>query len=393
MLPYNRLTIDLSAIRKNLTVLRDLLPKTGRIMPMMKASAYGTNAPKLIAHLKKWGLSIVGVSHVAEGVFLREQGCNLSIFAIHAAAFEIPYIVENDLEVAVSDFAFCQQLDVQATLMKKKIKVHLHVNTGMHRFGCHHEKALELAIKISRLQNIELEGLMTHFVAAESSCFDDYSQDQITCFTNVYETLKKEGIDPPWVHGSNSAALLRFNLPFCNMARVGLATFGIYTTEEEKKGAALYPALTLKSCVIDLNECPEGSSVGYARTYIVKKGIEKIAILPIGYHDGIGLKYSGKGYCLIQGTQAPYVGRICMDFMMINVSNVEGVTIGDDALIFGKDQKGHELSVEQVAEFAKTNVRELLVSLGPRVERVFLEETTHLHDRLEKKFQQQVLQV
>lgn len=394
MLPYNRLTIDLSAIRKNLSLLHDLIPqKQGRIMPMMKASAYGTNALELIPHLKKWGVNIVGVSHVPEGVFLRQKGCDLAIFVIHAASFEIPYIVHHNLEVAVSDLAFCERLNQEAASMKKKIKVHLHVNTGMQRFGCHHEKALELALKISKMQNIELEGLMTHFVAAESSCFDDYSKDQIACFTNVYESLKKVGINPPWIHGSNSAAILRFNLPFCNMARVGLATFGIYTTEEEKQSVSLFPALSLHSCIIDINECPEGSTVGYARSYVVKKGIEKIAILPIGYHDGISLKYSGKGYCLIKGSKAPYVGRICMDFMMVNVSEIEGINIGDQALIFGKDQLGNTLAVEEVAGFAKTNVRELLVSLGPRVERVFLEETTHLHEKLEKKFQQQALEV
>lgn len=379
---YNRLTIDLNAIRKNLQQIQSTLPPEGKIMPMIKAQAYGTNAAALLPFLKQWGIEIVGVSHVQEAIALRQKGCDLAIFAIHAATFELALVVQHDIEVAISDLLTCRLLQQEAAKAGKKIKVHLHVNTGMHRFGCCPSQALFLAQSIQQASALELVGIMTHFVAAENQTFDSYTFSQIALFQKTLETLKKEGISPPWVHSSNSAGVLRFAQPCCNMVRVGLATFGIYSSQEEKKELTLENALTLESTIIAINECPSGESVGYLRSYVAQKSSERIAILPIGYHDGLHLKYSGKGHVLIHGKKAPYVGRICMDFMMINVSDIEA-QVGDVVLVFGKDSQGHTLEVEQVADFAKTNVRELLVSLGPRIERHFT--TTDLHGLVENK--------
>lgn len=371
MYAYNHLHIDLASIKKNLESLQNLLPKRGRIMPMIKANAHGTDAHVLSNHFKKWGIPIVGVSHVNEAVGLRENGCDLAIFAIHAAPFEVAAVVHHDIEVAVSEEAFCRLLNDEALKQGEKIKVHLDINTGLHRFGCRPKAALALAQVILSLPGLILEGVMTHFAAAEDPEFNDFTLQQVDFFKKVITELNNAHINPPWIHGANSAALLRQLLPFCNMVRIGIATFGFYSSETEEKLLPLYPALSLESKITALSTCNKGESVGYLRNFIATRDKTRIAILPIGYHDGIHLQYSGKGFVLIHGKKAPYIGRICMDFMMCDVTDIPEAEIGASALLFGKDREGNTLPLELFASWGNGNVREVLVSIGPRVARSF----------------------
>jgi alanine racemase len=386
MQTYNCLKIDLSAVRYNLESVRSKLPPKGRVMPMVKASAYGTEAYEMAKYFEQWGIEIVGVSHVAEGKLLRDKGCTLSIFTIFVAPFEVQAAVAYDLEVSVSDLSLCLALNEEALKLGKQVKVHLAIDTGMRRFGCRADEALPLALEISKLPGLIFEGVMTHFVGAENTTFDTLSSQQIETFRNVLCDLQEHSIKPHWIHAANSAASLRFSLPFCNMARVGAATFGLYSSEAEKKEMHLRPALTLESCVVAINECHQGEALGYSQSYIVKRKTERIAILPLGYHDGFHIHTSDKGYVLIQGKKAPFVGRICMDFMMVDITEIPECKVGDPVILFGKG-----LPIEELAAKVGTNVRELVACLGPRIARVFIPEPIALRSLYKSEAQASAL--
>lgn len=368
MLNYNRLTINLAAVFHNLTLIKQHLPSTTRIMPMVKASAYGTDAWQLSSFFSSCGIDIVGVSHVDEALFLRQKGITTPLFVIGSEPDQAKEIVSHDLEVGLSDTTLLEALVIECQKQNKSVKVHLHVDTGMKRFGCSPEEARVLAKRINAEKNIVFEGLMTHFIAAESSKYDSFSKKQIKLFEKITHSLKKENLHPKWIHAQNSAAAFRFTLPFCNMVRTGLAPLGYL----EVKTPSLEPALTLESTILGINFCKKRDSVGYNKGYVVKKDKERIAIIPIGYHDGLRINFSGKGYALVHGLKAPFVGRICMDFMMINITDIPQAKIGDKVLLFGKDHLGNNLPLEVFASFVKTNVREVISTLGPRIARVFV---------------------
>lgn len=373
----NRLTIDLAAASKNLQAIQNLVGEKTTLMPMVKASAYGTDASRMVHYLEEsLGMALFGLSHVSEGIFLRKAGVKSDLFIISVIPNEIPAIVKYDLSVSISDLKMVRLIASEAALQGKRAALHLHIDTGMKRFGCLPEEALAIAKEIVATPSLELVGVMTHFVASNNSLFDSRTENQIETFKMVVERLKQEGITPRFVHAANTAGALRFALPFCNLARIGIGIFGLYSSTEEREKISYSPALTLESSIASIHICKQGETVGYVPGYTVVQAEERVAVVSIGYHDGIHLPYSEKGYVLIRGKRAPLIGRICMDFLMVNVSEVEEAEVGDTVLLFGK-----ELPAETFASFAKTNVRELIACLGPRVARHFVFPPTFKRER------------
>ena len=243
----------------------------------------------------------------------------------------------------------------------------------MSRFGCQPHDALELAEAIKHSPHLELEGLMTHLSALEDLTQDAFSLLQVETFQKVRVELEKKGHRPPWIHVSNSAGLLRFPEINENMVRLGLSIFGLHPSMETFS-LPLKPAVSLQSKIVGINTCIKGASVSYGRSYIVEREEAKIAVLPIGYYDGLHRHYSGKGHVVIRGQKAPMVGKICMDYMMVDVTDVEGVAVGDPVLIFGSDEFGHVATPEAFSAQSHGDIHELVTCLGPRIPRIFIEE-------------------
>jgi len=376
---YNRLTIDLAAVRYNYDLILNRFPTKVRMMPMVKASSYGTDSFHMAEFFHKaCGADIVGVSHVSEGVYLREKGFQLPIFVICAPFFDAETIVRYDLEPTVDSLETCVALSREAQRQNRSIKVHIHLDTGMQRFGCRIEEALQLALHLQHLPGLILEGVLTHFVGAESEQFDSLSSSQYLQFELLLKKLKEKNIFPQWIHIANSSGALRFHFQPCNMVRVGAAVLGLYSSEIERSTLSLRPALSLRSLIVGINKCQKGETVGYSQAYKATREKEIIAIIPIGYHDGLHLQYSGRGYVLIHGKKAPFVSRICMDFMMVNITDIPEAKIGDEVVIFGKDAYGNHLLPETVASWANTNVRELIACLGNRIERAYTHSTSRI---------------
>lgn len=373
-LTNNQCLINLAAVQSNITTLRKALPPKTRVMAVVKALAYGTDDVRMSKFLSTCGIEILGVSYVDEGVALKRAGVQQAIFAINAAPYEATKVAKWELEVGVSDKELIEALGEQALQLNKQLKVHLHINTGMGRFGCRPEEALELAQFIGQFPHLTLDGVMTHFASAEDPSQDAFTREQIRLFDNSIATLKAHGIEPKWIHAGNSATALRFKLPQYNMVRVGLAIYGLYSSEASKKALDLRLALSLTSRIVGINICKKGETVSYGRSYKVERDMQKIAVLPIGYFDGLHRNYSGKCHVLIRGRKAPMVGKICMDYMMVDVTDIPEVDVGDNVLIFGEDEFGQYLSPEELASSGDSIVHELVTCLGPRIQRVFVYE-------------------
>jgi Alr-MurF fusion protein len=374
----NQCIINLAAIRDNIATIRNRIAPRTRVMVIVKALAYGTDAVRMSKFLATCGIDILGVSYVDEGVVLKRAGVTQTIFVINAATYEAAKVVKWNLEVGVSDKTLIEALASEASRQNKVIKVHLHVDTGMSRFGCRPEEALALAKLVLDCPSLKLEGVMTHFASADNPHDDPFTNEQVRCFENVIAELKENSIEPTWIHASNSSGVTRFQFTQFNMVRIGLAVFGLYSSEASRKSLELRMALSLISRIVGINICKAGETISYGRSYRVNRDQQKIAVLPIGYFDGLHRNYSGKGHVIIRGFKAPMVGKICMDFMMVDVTDIPNVTVGDSVLIFGEDEYGHYLSPEDLANRGDSIVHELITCLGPRIQRIFVHEEAQM---------------
>lgn len=373
-LANNQCMINLAAIQANLNLIRKRLPDNTRIMVMVKALAYGTDDIRMAKFLNSCGIDILGVSYVEEGVALKRAGVHQAIFSINAAPYEAAKVVKWEIEVGVSDHQLIAALEQEAALYEKRVKVHLHINTGMGRFGCRPEEACSLAARIVSSPFLVLEGVMTHFACADDPLEDEFTLKQVALFDQAVQEMKTKGIEARWNHAANSSGALRFHLPQYNMVRLGLAVYGLYASEDARDHLDLRLALSLTSRIVGINICKKGETVSYGRRYQVSRELQKIAVLPIGYFDGLHRHYSGKAHVLIHGQEAPMVGNICMDNMMVDVTDIPHIEVGDKVLIFGEDEFGYYLSPEDFAASGGSIVHELITCLGPRIPRIFVYE-------------------
>lgn len=373
----NQCIINLAAIAENIQTIRTKIPSHTRCMVIVKALAYGTDQVRMAKFLETCDIHILGVSYVDEGVALKRAGVNQSIFVINAAIYEARKVVNWELEIGVSDQALIKAVAEEAKNQNKIIKVHLHINTGMSRFGCRPEEALELAKLIQQSPSLYLEGLMTHFACADDPKQDPFTLTQAERFDRVIAELKSHNISPPWYHAANSSGTIRFNFTQFNMVRIGLAVYGLHSSQATKEAIELRLALSLISRIVGINICKQGETISYGRSYSVQRETQNIAVLPIGYFDGLHRNYSDRGIVIVRGQKAPMVGKICMDFMMVDVTDIPNAAPGDSVLIFGEDEYGHYLSPEELAAKGDSIIHELITCLGPRIQRIFVYEEAH----------------
>jgi alanine racemase/UDP-N-acetylmuramoyl-tripeptide--D-alanyl-D-alanine ligase len=364
--------INLAAIRSNIELIRAQLKGNARIMVMVKALAYGTDDIRISHFLHTCGIDILGVSYVDEGVAMRKMGVRQSIFTINASENEMKKAAGWNIEVGVSSHPQIIAAIEAAKERNTILKIHLHVDTGMKRFGCSPVEALPLARAIDRSPYLKLEGIFTHFSVADDPSQDTFTIEQAHSLTTTIASLESQGISPTYRHACNSAAAIRFSFDQFNMVRIGLAAYGFHTSEATLSLLELRPALSLISRIVGFNDGAMGDTVSYGRTHVIKHLKARLAVLPIGYYDGIHRAYSEKGTVLIRGKPAPMVGRICMDYMMVDVTTIPEASVGDHALLFGEDECGAYLPPEKLAASGGSIVHELMTCLGPRVQRLFI---------------------
>jgi alanine racemase len=277
--------------------------------------------------------------------------------------------VSHDLDQCVSDLAQAEFLSKAAVRSQREVRIHLKIDTGMGRVGIPPGEACRAVARIGRLPCLRLAGLMTHFADAEA---DDlgYAREQLRQFGAVIEELRGAGIRPAICHAANSAALLGIPEARFDLVRPGIMLYGCHPRGRAAAGdPPLQPAMRLRTEVSHLKDVVKGSSISYARTFVAPADM-RVATLPIGYADGVGRLLSNRGRVLLRGKRIPIIGRVCMDMLMLDVSNVPEARVGDEAVLIGR-QGGEEITADEFAAWQDTISYEALCRIGARVPRVY----------------------
>lgn len=363
--------IDMEAIKHNYHQIRKNVSKDTEIMPVVKADAYGHGSTEIARLLQNEGAKRFAVAIVKEGAELRQAGITSPILVLgYTPSADIEGLICNDLTPTVFSYEMAKEIAAIAQKLNKVVHIHIKVDTGMGRIGfLPTQQSLKEIIKIAELKYLKIEGIFTHFAAADEQD-DTYTKQQWNTFINFVNDLRKAGILIPIVHAANSAAIINHEYTHCNMVRPGIILYGYYPSDYlQGKKLDLRPAMTLKSQVVHVKELPAGCYISYGRKYCTPK-TTKIATIPIGYADGYSRRLTNKGRVLIHGQYAKITGTVCMDQFMVDVSHIENVSAGDEVVLFGR-QEGSCISVEEIAEISGTISYEVVCMIGKRVPRVY----------------------
>jgi alanine racemase len=366
--------VNLDAIRHNLSEIKSKLTDDTKLMAIIKADAYGHGAVPLAKAIGNSGkIDCYGVAIIEEAVELREAGINKPILILGFTPEEqYDLVVAYDVAQTIFQYDMAKALSQEAKHQKKITKLHIKIDTGMSRIGFSDTKeSVEEIKRIAALDNLEIEGLYSHFARADEK--DKTSTEkQLSRYIEFVDLLEKENIHIPVKHIANSAGIIEFPQSYYNMVRCGIATYGIYPSDMvNKEEIKLIPAMELKTHVIFVKDVEPGVGVSYGATYVTDK-LTRIATIPIGYADGYSRNLSNHGKVIIHGQYAPVVGRICMDQFMVDVSNINGVKQGDLVTLLGRDGDAY-ISAEELAEGSHSFAYELVCTVGKRIPRVYSE--------------------
>lgn len=356
-----------SALQSNVRTLKKLLPETCELMPAVKANAYGHGAALMAKELNRMGIHSFCVACVSEGVELRQHGVKGEILILgytHPEDFSLLH--RYRLTQTVIDFPYAVLLN----RCGKRLHVHVGIDTGMHRLGERSENIQELC-SIFQMKNLIIDGLFTHLCAADSSGKQEraFTDLQAQAFYHVACELKRLGYSCPKLHLQSSYGVFNYPELAEDYARVGIALYGVLSTGEDTQnlGNALLPVLSLKARIATVRTLYDGECVGYGMQFTAAHDM-KIATLSIGYADGLPRALSNGGAVLINGCEAPIIGRICMDQTIVDVTDIPGVRPGDIAVLIGRSGD-REISVCDLAARTGTITNEILSRLGARLER------------------------
>lgn len=360
--------IDLAALEHNYRHLLSRVHAGTKALAVLKADAYGHGAVICARKLEELGVSMIGVGDSREALELRAAGISAPILILGAIVEgEMRAVVEYDVASCIHSAQRASLLSKVAKALGKRARVHLKVDTGMGRLGVRPEIARELAGSIARDPSLELEGLCTHYGSAASPV-PFHTSEQLTTFVRLIEEIRADGIRPPLVHASNSAAVFSTLSEHFTMVRVGLGLFGLNPGNLPVGTSPIRPVLSLRTQVVFLKDLPAASPVGYNRTHVTKRAT-RIAIVPFGYSDGYPYALSNRAYVLIRGERAPIVGAVSMDYTTIDVTEIPDVTVGEEVTVIGASGK-RRIGAEDLARTIGTIPYEITARLGRRVARV-----------------------
>ena len=363
---YNIAEIDLKALQNNIKIIRSM---TGNIklLTIVKANAYGHGIIDMSRQLEKLNVDVLGVATVEEGVKIREAGIKMPIIVLFQHfKNEAEDVCRYDLTPIISNDKCLDNYDKFLKKYNKKLKLHIKVDTGLNRMGAKPKDVLNLAKKVLSYDTLEIEGINTHYAASDT--FDtvskEFTENQIRVFNDVLNNLKTNGIKINNAHTANSAALLYYKNAYFDMVRAGIVVYG-YT--EKLHDFGFKPILNLKSKVILTRKIKAGETVSYGMTWKANRDTN-IAVIPIGYADGLSRKLSNNWEVKINGKYYPIIGKICMDIIIADIGNSDDVREEDEVLIFGDDER---INANTMAKKIESISHEVLVRIGERVKRVY----------------------
>lgn len=362
--------IDLDALVHNFDIIKK--EATGaKLMAVVKADAYGHSARIVAPILEQHGADAFAVSNIEEAITLRGCGITRPILILgYTPVSMAAQLYLNDISQCVYSPEYAAALSKRACADGVKVKVHIKLDTGMSRLGfdCRDEKlsGIEEAVTAARLKGFVFEGIFTHFAVSDrtETSEDGFTDKQYSRFCTAAERFEKAGLRPKYRHCCNSAAFCLDSDKHFDMCRPGIILYGLTPSSDLKLKEAFVPVMTVKSVVSMVKTIKKGDTVSYGRTFTAEKEM-KIATVTAGYADGYPRLLSNKGYVLINGKRANIIGRVCMDQMSVDISDIEDVKQGDEVILFGKT-----LPVEELADMCGTITYEIICGISPRVPRI-----------------------
>lgn len=369
--------VDLDAVRYNMEQMHKHLSPGTKMMGVIKTDGYGHGAVPIGRELEALSyVSGYAVATAEEAFTLREAGLKKPILIL---GYTFPYsyeeLIRRGIRPAVFRMDSVEALADCARRIGQEAHVHIKVDTGMSRVGIMpDEDGLFFVEQLIHTEGIAVEGIFTHFARADETDKGP-AREQLSRFLDFVEQIEKRlGYAIPVKHCSNSAGILELPEANLNMVRAGITIYGLWPSEEvSREVISLRPVLSLKSHVVYIKEVGAGVPVSYGGTYVTERKT-LIATIPVGYGDGYPRSLSGKGYVLIRGKRAPILGRVCMDQFMVDVSQIPGVSQGDEVTLIGKDKEA-EITMEQLGALSGRFNYELACNLGERIPRIYLNAT------------------
>jgi len=365
--------VDLDALSHNIDDMKTNMPKDCGIMAVLKSNAYGHGAKPIAERLYTLGVNFFAVACLAEAIELREVVPYADILILGYTSHKFAqYLNENNFIQSVFDVKQAKALESSGY----KIRIHIAIDTGMHRYGFDPEDMSDIE-SVFQFDNLKVEGTATHFASADSLIDDDvkFTKGQMDKFMEVVNALRGKGIDAGKLHAQSSYAIYNHPDMKCDYVRPGIMLYGVQSQNDETKiKTNLKPILSVKAIVSQVRWIKAGETVSYSRVYTTEEPIKLVSVA-IGYADGIPRHMTGKdgvgGMCIINGCKLPIVGRVCMDTLLVDATELENVEAGDVATLIGRD--GDEvIHCEEVAEVSGTITNDILSRLGIRLPRIYV---------------------
>lgn len=362
--------IDKKAIAHNYHVFRNLIDKKCKLLAVVKSNAYGHNLMEFAKEQEKLGADFLGVDSVVEAITLRKDGIKIPILVLGYTLPEmILEAVNKNISITVSNFETLSSV----IKSKLKIKIHIKVDTGMSRHGFLESDIKEVLNKLKNNKNIVVEGLFTHFSMAKNPSFPTHTNSQIEKFEKWRDAFMKAGYKPI-CHASATSGTLLYPKAHFDMVRIGISLYGIWPSKESEAymgdKISLKPVLSWKTIIAEIKKLPKGSKVGYDCTEVLKKD-STIAVCPIGYWHGYPRALSSIGKVLINGEKAKILGRVCMDIVMVDVTHIKNIKVGDEVVLIGKSGT-QEISADDISTLLDSSSYELLTRINPLIKRVYV---------------------
>lgn len=369
--------ISLDNLNHNYHALRERLPSGCRFLGVVKADAYGHGAVPIGRHLTELGAEYLAVSNIEEAVQLRRGGLRGPILILgYTPPFYAEDLAAMNLRQEVHSLEYARRLNERLSGTKRRIRVHIKLDTGMSRLGFFaygREQTLEELHEIASMEHLSVEGVFTHFPVADSVDAADanFTRTQFERFTAMIDAMKAVGIEPELRHCCNSGASILYPEYALDMIRPGIATYGILPSQDLRGMIDLRPVMQLRTTIFQIRDFAENITVSYGRTYTTEEPT-RIAVVGIGYADGLSRGFSNNISFLLHGKRVPQIGRICMDMCMVDISKVPDAKVGDAVTVFGQDG-GDSIEVDSLAGRMGTIPYEILCGINKRIPRIYLD--------------------
>lgn len=370
---FTKLAYNLDHIKKHLQ--RKSLHKRIKICGVVKANAYGHGIEDVSRALVDLGTDYLGVANYDEAMRLRKLNPDIPILVfgtlIHSKIEPEKYVsvlLKYDLIATVASLDTARFLDHYSSMLRKKFRVHIKVDTGMKRIGFDVKRAYQNILQVLSLKNVLVEGIYTHFATSEAKN-KSFAYNQLNKFFDLLEKLRKDGIEFPLVHAANSGAILDIEESYFDMVRPGMILYGYYPSNDVKNKIELKPIMNFKSRVMYIKKVEARTSISYGRTYYTKRPTF-IGSIPVGYGDGYWRILSNRSKVLINGKFYPVVGTITMDWLMIDLGQKPSVRVGDDVLLMGQEN-GINLGADKLSRIAGTIPYETVCAVADRVNIIY----------------------